>query len=557
MEIYDGSALLASGHGTAVELEIPDAVLWSEDSPKLYTCKAYDADDTAVETFGIRTIEWSADGLKVNGRQTLLRGGCLHVDNGIVGAAAYDELEYRRVALMKAAGFNAIRSSHNPASRSLVDACDMLGMYLIDEAWDMWYHAKTQYDYASVWKDHYLDDLKAIAERDYNHPSVLMYSIGNELTEPAGDEGLAYADRMITLLHQIDPDRPVTAGVNLMILTSASKGKGSTKASGGSFSGMSSTLFNMMTQMVGTGMNKAANGKKADLATSPFLDRLDIAGYNYASGRYPKEGKAHPGRVIFGSETFPQDIVKNWKMVQKYPCLVGDFMWTAIDYLGEAGLGSWAWTPDGKGFNKPYPWLQSEAGMMDILGNPTGELYQAAAVWGKLDAPVICVQPLGHKGKKPAKAVWRGTNSIPSWSWKGCEGEKATVEVYACDAERIELFLSGKRIGQKKVKDGKATFKVKYAPGTLTAAAFNKKGEQTGAATLTSAGETGIQMDIPEKARPGEIIFIPITLADKDDNVESHADDTLTVTVEGGELLAFGSANPRTEESFTAGTYTT
>lgn len=557
VEIYDGQSLLASGYGKMIELSLSGAALWSEERPKLYTCKAYDEDDVTVETFGIRTIEWSAEGLMINGKKTLLRGGCLHADNGIVGAATYDELEYRRVALMKTAGFNAIRSSHNPASRALIEACDALGMYLIDEAWDMWYHAKTEHDYAGQWKDHYMADLSAIARRDYNHPSVLMYSIGNELTEPCDEEGLAYADRMIALLHETDPSRPVTAGVNLMILASASKGKGGAKATDKSFSGISSTLFNMMTQLVGTGMNKAANGKKADTATSPFLDRLDIAGYNYASGRYPKEGKAHPERVIFGSETFPQDIVKNWKMVQEYPWLVGDFMWTAIDYLGEVGLGSWTWTSDGKGFNKPYPWLLAEAGVMDILGNPTGELFQAAAVWGKLDSPVICVRPLGHKGKKPAKAVWRGTNSIPSWSWKGCEGEKATVEVYVCGAARIELILNGKRIGRKKVKDGKAIFRVKYAPGTLTAIAYDRDGKQTDTVALTSAGEASVSIDAPVNAFHGDILFIPISLVDKDGNIESNDERIVTVTVEGGDLLAFGSANPKSEERFISGTYTT
>ena len=163
----------------------------------------------------------------------------------------------------------------------------------------------------------------------------------------------------------------------------------------------------MITMMVGTGMNKAANGKKADLITTPVLDTLDIAGYNYASGRYPLEGKAHPQRVIFGSETFPQDIWKNWSMVKKYPYLVGDFMWTAWDYLGEVGIGGWAYTPDGKGFEKPYPWISADAGALDLLGNPTGEIFLAQAAWGLLKDPVISVRPVNHPGVQPARSVWR------------------------------------------------------------------------------------------------------------------------------------------------------
>ena len=165
---------------------------------------------------------------------------------------------------------------------------------------------------------------------------------------------------------------------------------------------MNSTLFNMVTNMVGTGMNKATNSKKADAATSPLLDSLDMAGYNYASRRYPLEGKAHPDRLIFGSETFPQDIVKNWEMVKKFPYLVGDFMWTAWDYLGEVGLGAWGYTPDSKGFNKPYLWLLADTGALDILGDPNAELFMAQAAWGLLDAPRIAVQPVNHPGVKPA-----------------------------------------------------------------------------------------------------------------------------------------------------------
>src|SRR5699024_6997743 len=190
---------------------------------------------------------------------------------------------------------------------------------------------------------------------------------------------------MVEYIHSLDGSRAVTGGMNLMIISRSAKGKGIYKEDGGrddggkqnAMSGMSSTMFNMITSMVGTGMNKAANSKKADAATSPALDALDIAGYNYASGRYPLEGKAHPERVIFGSETFPQDIAKNWEMVERYPYLIGDFMWTAWDYLGEVGLGAWAYTPDGRGFNKPYPWLLADTGAIDILGNPTAELFLA------------------------------------------------------------------------------------------------------------------------------------------------------------------------------------
>lgn len=309
--------------------------------------------------------------------------------------------------------------------------------------------------------------------------------------------------------------------------------------------------------MVGSGMNKSANSSKADRATSPFLDELDIAGYNYASGRYSKEGGLHPQRIIYGSETFPQDIAKNWKMVEQYPYLIGDFMWTAIDYMGEAGLGAWSWEEDGKGFNKPYPWLLAEAGAMDILGNPTGELFQASAVWGKLEKAVICVQVLGHKGKTPAKAVWRGTNSIQSWSWHGCEGEKATVEVYSSNAYKVELILNGKVVGKKKARDGKAVFKVKYQPGTLTARIYDLKAKMIDEVSLSSAGECRVHYDCPQEVHFGEIIYVPVRICDEKGIIESHDDRNLSISVKGGELLGFGSADPRTEASYTSGHFRT
>ncbi|MBR1566724.1 MAG: glycoside hydrolase family 2 protein, partial [Oscillospiraceae bacterium] len=467
-----------TGEGTDFELTIPNAKLWRENTPYLYTARVSNGVDSEEIRFGIRKVEWSNKGLFINGRETLLRGGCLHHDNGILGAATFDESEWRRVKKLKDAGFNAIRSAHNPCSRAMLEACDALGVYLMDETWDMWYNHKTKYDYATDWREHHMADLKAMVDRDFNHPSVILYSIGNEVSEPAKSEGVEAIREMADFLHKTDPNRAVTGGFNLMIIANAAKGKGIYDENGEGrdesgdkkLQGMNSTIFNMVTSMIGTGMNKSANSKKADAVTSPALAELDICGYNYASGRYPLEGKAHPDRVIFGSETFPQTIAGNWAMVKKYPYLVGDFMWTAWDYLGEAGIGAWAYTEDGKGFNKPYPWLLGDTGAFDILGDPNGELFTASAVWGKLDGPAICVQPINHDSK-PIKAAWRGTNAIPSWSWAGCKGKTATVEVYY-DAVKIDLLLNGKKLASAKTKNCKASFKVKYAPGKLEAVAY-------------------------------------------------------------------------------------
>jgi hypothetical protein len=425
VEVQDNGRPLAKGQGKSVEFEIPDAKPWSDTTPNLYQCRVTLLEngvsvDEATEIFGIRLVEWSTKGLFINGEETLLRGGCVHHDNGILGACSYAKSEERRVRMLKDAGFNAIRSAHNPASTVTLEACDRLGMYVIDETWDMWYNHKSKNDYAGDFEANYQFDIKSMVDRDFNHPSVIMYSIGNEVSEPAKEKGVALAKEMVNLFHSLDKNRAVTAGFNLMIISSSAKGKGIYKEDGGlnqkkapDMSGMSSAMFNMIASKVGTNMNKAANSKEADAATSPCMNALDIAGYNYGSGRYPLEARAHPDRVIYGSETFPQDIVKNWEMVKKHPYLIGDFMWTAWDYLGETGLGTWSYTPDGKSFNKPYPWLLADTGAFDLLGNPTGEVFLAQAAWGMLKKPVIAVQPVNHPEVKPAKAVWRGTNAIP------------------------------------------------------------------------------------------------------------------------------------------------
>lgn len=568
VSIFDGETLVASGSGRTVQLTIGNPKLWSDTDPNLYRAVVMNGADVWEERFGIRKIEWSPKGLFINGRETLLRGGCVHHDNGILGAATFDKSEYRRVKILKENGFNAIRASHNPASRALLEACDELGMYVMDETFDMWYNRKSPYDYGLDFEKNWEADVTSMVNRDYNHPSVVLYSIGNEVAEPFEQKGVDAGKAMIDLLHRIDPSRPVTCGVNLMIIGRAAKGQGiyqdGEQKTGGNNQPQkeektqnASLMFNIIASFVGTGMNKGGNSPKVDAITTPICDALDIAGYNYGSGRYPLEAKAHPNRVIFGSETFPQDIYKNWEMVKKLPYLVGDFMWTSWDYLGEAGIGAWSYT-GGMPFNRPYPWLLAGAGVIDILGNPDGSCKYASTVWGLEQNPVIAVRPANHPGIRPSKSVWRGTNAILSWSWNGCEGNKTIVEVYS-DQALVELYLNGKLLGKKKVKEDKAEFKVAYAPGTLEAVAYDASGRETGRSTIESAAGKARLTVQPEQetAKPGEIVYVPVNMTGENGIVESNADRKVTVTVENGELLAFGSANPCTTEQYHTGTFTT
>ena len=565
VEIFYQNEKVAEGQGNQVKIDIQDAQLWDADSPNLYQCKVTLKDgekviDTQSVTFGIRRLAWSTDGFTVNGKNVLLKGGCIHHDNGILGARGFDKSEWRRVERLKESGFNAIRSAHNPASRAVLEACDTLGMYVMDETWDMWYAAKNKYDYAKDFYANYEKDIAAIVSKDYNHPSVIMYSIGNEVTEPAKEEGIELAKKIKEHFHSIDNTRPITAGINLSILLMASFGmnlsdvnqeKNETEV-------MNSTVYNEMVNKNGSQLVNGAASDEADRVTSPILDLLDIAGYNYASSRYEIEGEKNPHRIVVGSETFPQDLVNNWRQVEKHPYLIGDFMWTAWDYLGEVGLGAWAYEPDGATFHKKYPWLLADAGAFDILGNGNAEAGLAAVVWDAKKSPYIGVVPLNHPGVIPSKSMWRGSNALPYWSYQNCEGNPAEIEVYS-KADSIELFINDKSIGNQKLNDYKAVFLAKYEPGTLKAIAYDENGMIHSESMLHSADHNTQICILPEEKdiKKGEILYLDISLRGNNGEVECNRDTCLEVNVVGGDLLGFGSANPRTEESFLDGRYTT
>lgn len=578
IQILQNGEEVGSAKGALAEIEVSNAILWSEDTPQLYTCRVQLVEngivlDEVEEKFGIRMVEWSEKGLFVNGKETLLRGGCVHHDNGILGACTYDKAEERRVRLLKEQGYNAIRSSHNPASEGMLRACDKYGIYIMDETWDMWYCHKNKHDYATDFMEHYQDDVKAMVDRDFNHPSVIMYSIANEISEPREEKGVALTKELVDYIHTLDSNRAVTAGINLMIINMASKGKGIYKEEGGRADqekeekkkekpkkqkASGSLFFNMITSMIGTNMNKMANSDAADKVTSPCLDLFDVAGYNYASGRYSLEGKKHPGRIVVGSETFPMDIAKNWEMVKKYPYLIGDFMWTSWDYLGEAGIGAWTYDADGASFDKPFPWLLADVGAFDILGNPGAEAFYAKTVWGLSDKPYIGVRPVNHPGITVRTATWRGSNAFASWSWKNCECNKAEVEVYA-DAAKVELFLNNKSLGKKKIKAFKAMYKTKYEPGTLTVVAYDEQGNEIGRNRLCSA-EGALRLALkPEETtlKAGDIVYVPVQLEGQNGIVESNADTGIQVKVDGGSLLGFGSAVPKTTENYYSGNFHT
>lgn len=580
VDILDGDKVVARGSGANVGIAVPDAKLWSAESPHLYTARVRLLQGDSVideirEPFGIRSLSWSNKGLLVNGKNTLLRGGCIHPDNGILGAVSVKEAEERKIKIMKENGFNAIRSAHNPASKALLDACDKYGMYVMDETFDMWYKSKNAYDYGKDFDKYHTQDISAMINHDYNHPSVIMYSIGNEVSEPAKAKGVQVGSEMIDQIHREDPTRPVTAGLNLLLLTAGVvntkvfdllSANSSAKAENADTAAVSSTntaintslLFNALANILGPMENNMSTLKFVDLVTSQIADKLDIVGYNYGSGRYARDQIDHPNRVVCGSETFPPEIYNNWQAAEKYSNNIGDFMWAGWDYLGESGVGAWSY--DGtNAVNVNYPWLIANTGVIDIQGTPGAEAAYNMTVWHLRDKPYIGVRPVNHQGQQVTKSAWRGTNAIDSWSWKGCEGNDATVEIYSDKGTQAELFVNGKSVGRQPLDQYKAVFETKYEPGNVKAVVYDQSGNVVGENQLSSA--SGDAQVVPSAeaptAKPGEVAYIDVNLLGTNGVVESNADRKLKVTVENGELLGFGSANPKTAESFVTGTYTT
>ena len=579
LEIFSDSGKIASAEGTDVTITIPDAHLWSSEDPYLYTCQATllqggTVIDTAKSSFGIRTLSWGKDGFLVNNKSVLFRGACIHHDNGVLGACGFHDAECRRVRILKEAGFNAIRSSHNPISKAMLDACDKLGMYVIDEAFDMWLIKKNPYDYAGEkfskwWKD----DIAAMISKDYNHPSVVMYSIGNEITELGLATGQEQARIMTEFCHTQDHTRPVTAGINLMLATMAKSKKsiygtdedGNVKNSGtgGMDDAPTSEFFNIMMNKMGGLINKAAKTKKATAIAEIMSDIFDIPGYNYASSRYKIDAKNHPEQATTGSETLPQTLYDNWQLVKSISTMTGDFMWTGYDYLGESGIGTIQYK-DKKTKQPADPGLiiSGGAGIIDICGKKRPEVGWSKIIWGLQKTPTIGVDPYTRADYFQSLSMWRITDAVESWSWEGCEGKKASVTVYS-DAAKVELFVNGKSAGKKKTKKDIAKFKkIPYEAGKIEAVTYDSSGKETGRTSLISAtGKTLIKLT-PEAtslcANGQDLCFLNIDLIGENGITKSSVDQNLKIEISGpATLQGYGSARPNIEKSFCSDTFKT
>ncbi|SOD98150.1 glycoside hydrolase family 2 TIM barrel-domain containing protein [Blastococcus haudaquaticus] len=546
-------------------LLIRDPALWGPDSPSLYTASVVlregDAEmDLETASFGIRTLSLDPErGLRINGEPVTLRGACVHSDNGVLGAATIGRADERRVELLKAAGFNALRNAHNPMSRAMLDACDRNGVLVMDELTDVWTESKSDFDAALDFPEWWEREVEAMVAKDVNHPSVVFYSIGNEIPEVAKPHGAVWSRRLAEKVRSLDGTRFVTNGINAMLAVigeaTSSENQAAEEQAG----------INTMLSDMGAFMDELSASELVAARTAEAYDVLDAAGMNYMEARYALDRELFPRRVIVGSETFANRIDRLWRLVLDNPHVIGDFTWTGWDYLGEVGIGrvSFADEPAGGGLNGPYPWLLAHVGDIDITGHRRPASYYREIVFGLRTDPYLAVLRPERSGRELAATPWAWSDTVGSWSWAGAEGKPVTVEVYS-DADEVELLLDGASLGTAKAGEAnrfRAEFEVVYAPGELTAVA-RTAGEETGRSTLRSAaGPIGLaavaDRDVV-RADDTDLAHVALTLQDGAGVVALGVDREVTVTVEGpGVLQGFGSAAPATEESYLDDVHTT
>ena len=587
------------------QLDVPNAKLWDTEHPNLYTCKAIFGEDEVTETFGIRELIWNPQvGMTINGERVILRGACFHHDNGVLGACTYPEAEERKMRILKENGYNAVRSAHYPCSKALLDACDRVGMLMMDEYVDVWYIHKTKYDYAGQLADWWKQDLKDMVDKDYNHPSVIMYSTGNEVAETAQKKGIALTGDMTNYLHSLDSTRPVTCGINIFFNFLSSIGLGvysddkAEKSAGNAEKNAAQAAGKNEKKVVKSGektVNKATeNGKKGlgstkpekkkkpvgsefyntlaclvgdyfmkcgatlypcDLRTKDAYANMDIAGYNYGIFRYKHDLKKYPNRLILGSETFCKDAYSFWKIAKKNKRIIGDFVWAGWDYIGEVGDGAAEYS-DYK-FEDPATRMTGGNGRIDLNGKPRAEAAYTRVAFERETGPFIAVDPVYQK-EKLRLTGWQLTKALESWAWDGCNGETAKVEVYA-RAAQVELFINGKSVGKKKVKKCRANFNTTYQNGEITAVSYDENGREINRYSLCTAGkETVLQVRPEEKTvKPEGLAFIQLQYTDNKGIWKPMEKHNIKVTVENGVLKGLGSPAPYVKGNYTDHTVAT
>lgn len=585
-QLYDGEGRLSAEDKIPVMMEanskkncrqilyVRNPLLWDDEHPELYRYRIRIEEngnllDEEEGAYGIRKLQLDRfHGLRVNGRSIKLRGGCIHHDNGVIGTAEFESAAMRRIERLKMAGYNAIRSSHYPMSRRLLDACDRCGMYVMDEFSDVWTTTKVDFDYGvhlTEWWEH---DITNMVKKDYNHPCVIMYSIGNEIPEIGNKFGAQWSKKFSDKIRSLDSTRYVTNGMNLLlgVMDSASEILAQELGIGSDMESMQhSSEINSLMSNLGELMNVVTSSKMAGDKTSEAASHLDIIGYNYSADRYEKEGEEYPNRILVGSETYPGDLDRNWELVEKLDYVIGDFAWTAWDYLGETGIGM-AQYGEGQdtSFYVDYPCKAAYCGDFNLIGDRRPVSYWREMIWGMRCKPYIAVRPPMYHDKKRRMPGWCMTDAVRSWNWEGYEGSPITVEVYGIGDEAA-LYLNGKLLEQKKIgsdKKAQAIFETIYDVGRLETVVYLNGVEQGRDCIMTASEPCRMEVNAGSdkiSADEDELCYVEISLLDQGGNLNPEKNREVTAVIDGpGVLLGFGSADPNSEENYfdnTARTY--
>lgn len=528
---------IAPGQILKVIQDIPVRMpsLWSIDNPVLYIARVSVVKNDKVvdilEThFGIRTIKADAQtGLTINGERIILKGGCIHHDNGPLGAASIDRAEERKIEILKNNGFNAIRTAHNPPSPALLDACDRLGMLVINEIFDTWEVAKRNQDYHLFFGEWWQRDVESWVKRDRNHPSVIIWSIGNEIREAYDTSGLRIARNLSNHVRRFDQSRLVTE------------------------------CFMDFAWM---------RGQK-----SPWHDiqehiaLFDLIGYNYAYKRYEEDHARYPDRVMVGTETNPPLALENYEMVKKLPYVIGYFVWTAMDNLGEAGRGMPQMVDSVRDINNPqaaasgfnrdaWPVFTNYQGDIDLAGNRKVPSYYHHVVWGSSKVEMFVHRPV-PEGKREIVSSWGFPDELKSWNWSGHEGEKFLVHVYT-RSQKVRLELNGRIVGEEDldtVKSITAEFEVPWEPGTVVARCFDN-GRETASQALKTTGKPIALRLIADRTRiradRNDLSYIRAEITDSQGNIVPDSDDIMVnfEVIGKGDIAGVGNGNPADMSSF-------
>lgn len=512
-----------------VSLTVNDPQLWSPDSPSLYRLSLQidnngSTADLVEQTFGIRSIDFSpTEGFRLNGKPMLINGACVHHDNGILGAASFDAAEARKVRLLKEGGFNAVRTSHNPPSPAFLDECDRQGLLVIDEAFDGWRDSKTENDYSLFFDEWAVTDVADMVRRDRNHPSIIAWSIGNEVIERKKIEIVTTARRLARECRRLDPTRPVT---------------------------------------------QALCAWDSDWEIyDPLAEKLDITGYNYMIHKSESDHERDPERIMWQTESYPADAASNYRKVKDYPYIIGDFVWTGIDYLGESGIGRYHYegqTP-GEHYQRPqWPWHGAYCGDIDLTGLRKPISHYRDMLYNDDRKLYMSVrEPDGYNGRVRT-TQWGVWPSWESWNWKGHEGKDTDIEIIS-RYPTVRLYVNGAPAGEKTLAESdnlKAVFTVPYRPGTIRAEGIDAQGNVAESREISTAGAPRSIRLTPDRtvldSGNSDIAFIVAEIVDGKGNVVPDADATVTFTVSGpGSVIASGSADLTSMERYNTPTATT